>query len=187
MAFFMFQSEHKAIVLGLSCLFVCTICWILWMKAVLQCSVDCMLPSLQYTVMGSCAIWLEYSADLCFQSYCPFLWTFIVIPPPFDKERAYCFAHVGWSVWSVCLSVCNLFLFPINNSRTPWPTFLKLCPLWFWGHWVKGQGHRVKCVKIVSDCLSNNFPKWVFSSFICATYFELTYPVLQNICDQKNL
>ena len=94
---------------------------------------------------------------------------------------------VGRSVWSVCLSVCNLFLFPINNSRTPWPTFLKLCPLWFWGHWVKGPGHRVKCVKIVSDCLSNNFPKWVFSLYICATYFELTYPVLQNICDQKNL
>ena len=27
---------------------------------------------------------------------------------------------------SVCLSVT--FLFPINNSRTPWPTFLKLGP-----------------------------------------------------------
>ena len=40
---------------------------------------------------------------------------------------------VGLSVCvcvSVCLSVCLsvTFLFPINNSRTPWPTFLKLCP-----------------------------------------------------------
>ena len=83
----------------------------------------------------------------------------------------------------VCPSVT--FSSPINkNSRTPRPTFLKLLSrgLWFWGHWVKG--HRVKCVKTVSDCLSNNFPK-VSSSYICATYFELTYPVFQNICDKK--
>ena len=46
----------------------------------------------------------------------------------------------------------------------------------------------VKCVKTVSDCLSNNFPKWISSSYIYGTYFELTYnPVLQNICDKNVL
>ena len=38
----------------------------------------------------------------------------------------------------------------------------------------------------ISNCLKNNFPKWISSSYICATYFELTYPVLQNICATKN-
>ena len=130
---------------------------------------------------------------------------------------------------SACLSVCPsvTISFPINNSRMPWPTFLKRLTThpswaakesyWFWGHWVKGQGQRgqicqnrfqsitqkcldlpssnfvhtsvmgsrgtylidfgitgskvkvtgVKCVKTISDCLSNNFPKWI--SYIWAT------------------
>ena len=72
----------------------------------------------------------------------------ILLCPPFKEERAYCFAHVGWFV---CLSVTSLF--PINNSRTPWPTFFHTSILgsrWlylFWGHWAKGQGQRVKFVK----------------------------------------
>ena len=46
---------------------------------------------------------------------------------PFKEERAYWFAHVGLLV---CLSVrpSVTFFFPINNSRTPWPNFLKLVP-----------------------------------------------------------
>jgi len=95
---------------------------------------------------------------------------------------------------SVCMSVT--FSFPINNSRMPWPTFLKHCPnirpgqqmnpidFEVTGSKVKVIG--VKCVKTVSDCLSNNFQKWISPSYICATYFELTYPVLQDICDKKN-
>ena len=43
--------------------------------------------------------------------------------PPFEEERAYCFAHVCLSVWTFVT-----FSFSINNSRTPWPTFLKLSP-----------------------------------------------------------
>ena len=92
-------------------------------------------------------------------------------------------AHVGLSV---CLS--------INNSRTPWPTFLKLCPHicpgqqrnpidWITGSKVKVT--RVKYAKTVSDCLSNNFQKWISSSYICATYFELANPDVQNICDKN--
>ena len=150
--------------------------------------------------------------------------------PPFEEERAYYFAHVGRSVcWSFCPSVT--FSFPTDKWRTPWPTFLKLCPhirgtllilrslgqrsrvpkpfpinnsrtitflklcphiqvwqqrtLLILGSKVKGT--RVQCSKTISDCLSNNFPKWISSSYICATYFELTYPVVQNICDKKNL
>ena len=33
---------------------------------------------------------------------------------------------------------------------------------------------KVKCSKTISNCLSNNFLKWISSSYICATYFELT-------------
>ena len=77
----------------------------------------------------------------------------------------------------------------------PRPTFLKLGPhirpgqqrnpIDFFGHWVKGHGDRDQMCQTVSDCLSSNFPKWISSSYICATYFDLTYPVVQNICDKK--
>jgi len=39
--------------------------------------------------------------------------------PPFEEEMAYCFANVGLSV---------TFLFLINNSKLPWPSFLKCGP-----------------------------------------------------------
>ena len=35
--------------------------------------------------------------------------------------------------------------------------------------------------------LSNKFEKWISTSYICATYFELTNPVVQNIHDKKVL
>ena len=85
----------------------------------------------------------------------------------------------------------------VGNSRTTRPTFLKLgshIPPWqqrdhidsvVTGSTVKLTW--VKCLKTVSDCLSNNFPKWMSYSYICATYFELTYPVLQTICDKETL
>ena len=84
------------------------------------------------------------------------------VMPPFEEERAYCCVHVGWSVlsngrsvyrsvgrsvywlvglsigWSVSLPVT--FSFPINNSRTLWPTFLKLGPHICPG--VNCQGHH---------------------------------------------
>ena len=71
---------------------------------------------------------------------------------------------------SVCQSVT--FSFPINNSRM------------LYGHWVKGQGHLDK---MCQNCfrLFKCFTKWVSSSYICATYFELTFPVVQKICDKK--
>mgnify|MGYP007091346231 CR=1 FL=1 len=52
-----------------------------------------------------------------------FSWRRILFMPPYDEERAYCFAHVSQSI---CPSVT--FSFPINNWRTPWSTLLKLCP-----------------------------------------------------------
>ena len=89
------------------------------------------------------------------------------------------------------------FTFPINNLRLPWSTFLKLCPhicpgqqrnsIDFWVTVSKVKVIGVKCAKTVSGCLSNNFTKWISSSYICVTYFELTFPVVQNICDKKNL
>ena len=33
--------------------------------------------------------------------------------------------------------------------------------------------------------LSNKFEKWISTSYICATYFELTNPVVQNSCDKN--
>ena len=45
---------------------------------------------------------------------------------------------------------------------------------------------KVKCSKTISNCLRNNCPKWISSSYICATYFELTCPDVQNICDKKS-
>ena len=39
-------------------------------------------------------------------------WLTTIFMLPFEEERAYCFAHVGLFVGrSVCLSVCNLFVF----------------------------------------------------------------------------
>ena len=160
-------------------------------------------------------------------------------PPPFAEVCLHACLSVCLSApLSACPSVRNLFVSKINSSRTPWLIFLKLSPhihpdeqmkpFWFWGYWVKGQGHRgqmcqncfrsitgkgldlnpgpyirpgqqrtpidfgftgskvkltgVKYIKTVSDCLRNNFPKWISSWYICATC-ELTYQVLQNICD----
>ena len=57
------------------------------------------------------------------------------VMPPFEEERAYCCVHVGWSV-----SLPVTFSFPINNSRTLWPTFLKLGPHICPG--VNCQGHH---------------------------------------------
>ena len=34
---------------------------------------------------------------------------------------------------------------------------------------------------------SNIFEKYIFSSHICATYIELTNPVVQNNCDKNTL
>ena len=83
------------------------------------------------------------------------------------------------------------FLFPINNSRVTylphtWSThssWVAEVPYWFW---FKGQGHQDQMCQTVSDCFSNNFLKWISSSYMCATCFELTYPVVQNICDKKS-
>ena len=57
---------------------------------------------------------------------------------------------------SVCLSVCNLFLsaqvlFGVTISG---------------GTGLKVKVTGVKCAKNISDCLSNNFPKWMSSSYI---------------------
>ena len=73
--------------------------------------------------------------------------------------------------------------------------------------WVTGQGHRGQMCQnrfrsITGECLDqpslylvhssiqvtnsrNEF--LLFTLYICATYFELTYPVVQNICDKKSL
>ena len=85
--------------------------------------------------------------------------------------------------------------FQINNLRMPWPTFLKLSPHIHPGKqrnpidigvkMSKVKVTKVKCSKTISNCLGNNFPKWISSSYICA-YFILTYPVVQNICDKKS-
>ena len=60
-----------------------------------------------------------------FLHVCPFIRVFFC--PHFEEERAYYFAHVGRSV---CRSFCPsvTFSFPTDKWRTPWPTFLKLCP-----------------------------------------------------------
>ena len=146
--------------------------------------------------------------------------------------------------------------FPINNSRTPWPTTFKhgphihpgwqrkpiyfgwlgqrprppqsnvfyllllcyigICDICLWGHCalyiyiilldLSCRGYHswksikklcylpfktrhilkvaVRLIQIVR--LSNNLPKGISSSYIWATNFELTNPVVQHICDFKN-
>ena len=64
---------------------------------------------------------------------------------------------------------------PINNSRTPWPTFLKLgqsirlgqrrIPLDFGVTGSKVKVIGVKYAKLFQIVISNNFPKWFSSSF----------------------
>ena len=58
-------------------------------------------------------------------------------------------------------------------------------PYWFLGHWVKGQGQQGPMCQNCFWLFNNNFPKWISSSYICGTYFEVTNPVVQNICDKK--
>ena len=62
---------------------------------------------------------------------------------------------------------------------------LKLCPHIRPGqqskpYWLWEQRSRSPVPKLFQIVLSNNFQK-------CATYFELTYPIVQNICDKKSL
>jgi len=62
-------------------------------------------------------------------------------------------------------------------------SFKKLCFLPF------KKRHILKwsvCL-IQAICLINNYPKWISSLYKCATYFELTIPVVQNICDKKTI
>ena len=73
----------------------------------------------------------------------------------------------------------NRFRPVIWDLSTPWPIFLKLGPHICPGQHrkpidpgVTGSKVKVKCVKTISDCLSNNFSKWISSSYICATYFD---------------
>ena len=69
------------------------------------------------------------------------LWAELLYSPP--KKRG----HMACTCWSVCMSVT--YLFPTNNSRMLWPTFLKLGPYIHPG-WqmnpidfgVNGQGHQ---------------------------------------------
>ena len=105
--------------------------------------------------------------------------------PPFEEDRDIALHK------SVCMSVCNIFVSDQINSRMPWPTSLLNSsrpsraaeePYWFWGHWIKGQGHQVKCVKTVSDCWTNNFPKWVSSSYILC---NLSWTDLSSLTKKK--
>ena len=96
---------------------------------------------------------------------------------------------------SVCPSVT--FSFPINNSRTPWPTFLKLGP-----HIRPGQqknpilgsldqrsrspGSNVS--KTVSDWLSNNFPKMnIFFIHLCNLFWTDLSSFTKHLCQNKSL
>ena len=73
-----------------------------------------------------CILIIVYWILLNYYFYVYFFFTvynYIVIPP-FEEDILLCtYRSVGLSV---CPSVT--FSFPINNSRTPWPTVLKLCP-----------------------------------------------------------
>ena len=83
------------------------------------------------------------------------------------------------------------FSFPINYSRTPWPTFLKhphKCP-----HIrIRQQRNPIDCGPLGQrsrapgwNVQKLQFRKWISSSYMYATYFELANPVVQNICDKK--
>ena len=59
-----------------------------------------------------------------------------------------------------------------------------ICDICLWGYCALYiLKVAVRLIQIV--CLSNNLPKWISSSYIWATYFELTNPVVQHICDFK--
>ena len=73
----------------------------------------------------------------------------------------------------------------IPHTWSTHPSWVAEEPHRFWSHWVKG--HRSQMFQNYSDCLINNFPKWISSLFICATYFEQTNPVVQHICEKKAL
>ena len=85
-------------------------------------------------------------------------------------------------------------MFPINNSKMPWPTVLKLSPhihpveehYWFQGHWVKGQDHKRQIFQNHFKLFKEQFPKMNFFIHLC-NLFELTYPVVQNICEKNQV
>ena len=100
----------------------------------------------------------------------------MVLCPP-SKKSGHIALHmlVGLSVGLPSVT----FLFLINNCRTPWPIFFKPGPhihprLLRNPIRITGSKVKVTTVKIAS-------------SYIWATYFEVTNPVVQNICDKKNL
>ena len=111
-----------------------------------------------------------------------------VHPSVLAAEEAYWF----WGQRSRSPGSNVLKLFPINNSRTPWPTYLKLGPQSILGSretllilgWL-GQRSRSPGSNL-PKLLKYQLWKWISSSYICATYFELNNPVVQNICDKKH-
>ena len=73
----------------------------------------------------------------------------------------------------VCMSVClgyELIYHPQTQSTHP--SWVVKEPFWFWGHWIKGQGHRVKYANIIIDQLLGNafspFLKLGPLSFLCS-------------------
>ena len=83
----------------------------------------------------------------------------ICYAPPFEDKRAYCFAHVGWSVLSVrlepfrFLSITreHLDLPSSNLPSSTHPSWVADEPYRFLGHWFKGQGHWVKICQNISE------------------------------------
>ena len=113
-------------------------------------------------------------------------------------------------VLCICRSVCPsaTFLFLINYTRTPWPTFLKLGPQIRpgqqrnCGHWVKGLGHQRQMfqnfsqnefllhtfVQLILNCLIltqlyNTFvTKKVFGRLMFYEYLLLVDECAQHVC-----
>ena len=113
-----------------------------------------------------------------------YLYCYTLCMTTFEAERAYVFTQVlsvrlkPFRFWSITRE--HLDLPSSNMSHTS--ILGSRGTLSISGSKVKVT--KVKCSKTISNCLWNDFPKWISSSYMCATYFELTYPVVQT-CDQK--
>ena len=109
------------------------------------------------------------------------------MPRPPQSNVLYLLLLCYWGMCDICLwGYCTLYIYIILidlgcRGYHSWESIKKLCYLPF------KTRHKLKVyvcsIQIV--CLSNNLPKWISSSYIWATNFELTNPVVQHICDFK--
>ena len=106
--------------------------------------------------------------------------------PPFERREGILLC----TGQSVCPFVT--FSFPINNSRTPRPTFLHTSVLGsrgtysFWGYWVKGQSHGGQMCQNHFQLLSKVSISQ--NEFLLHTFVHLILNwLIQNICDKKVL